>query len=249
MRRRSSTTARSRRSSAGRFRRSPAYEAPRPSSCPCRSIARRRTCPARATARANCCWRRRRSNCGTRSSASTSTSRGIVTLPEMDLSTAPRWRPRSAEIEAGPPATCSTAASSSSRWAASIRSRRRSSRLPPRGTPGCRVLQIDAHADLRDVYQSQRHSHACAMRRTLDFAPLVQVGIRNISDEEARGPAVARDDDLLRLEHARRRRAGSTGSLTRSPTPCTSRSISTAWIPATMPAVGRPSRAACHGGN
>src|SRR4029453_4504540 len=27
-------------------------------------------------------------------------------------------------------------------------------------------------------------SHACAMRRTLDFAPLVQVGIRNISAEE-----------------------------------------------------------------
>jgi agmatinase len=46
------------------------------------------------------------------------------------------------------------------------------------------VLQIDAHADLRDAYQAQRHSHACAMRRTLEFAPLVQVGIRNISEEE-----------------------------------------------------------------
>jgi agmatinase len=50
--------------------------------------------------------------------------------------------------------------------------------------PGVSVLQIDAHADLRDAYQAQRHSHACAMRRTLDFAPLVQVGIRNISAEE-----------------------------------------------------------------
>jgi agmatinase len=46
------------------------------------------------------------------------------------------------------------------------------------------VLQIDAHADLRDAYQSQRHSHACAMRRTLAHARLVQVGIRNISAEE-----------------------------------------------------------------
>ena len=46
------------------------------------------------------------------------------------------------------------------------------------------MLQIDAHADLRDSYQSQRHSHACAMRRTLDHAPVVQVGIRNISAEE-----------------------------------------------------------------
>jgi agmatinase len=51
--------------------------------------------------------------------------------------------------------------------------------------PGLGVLQIDAHADLRDSYLAQRHSHACAMRRTLEFAPVVQVGIRNISGEEA----------------------------------------------------------------
>jgi len=50
--------------------------------------------------------------------------------------------------------------------------------------PGLSVLQVDAHADLRAEYQSQRHSHACAMRRTLDHAPIVQVGIRNISVEE-----------------------------------------------------------------
>jgi agmatinase len=53
-----------------------------------------------------------------------------------------------------------------------------------RGHRGLTVLQIDAHADLRDGYQSQRHSHAAAMRRTLEFAPVVQVGIRNISEEE-----------------------------------------------------------------
>jgi len=51
---------------------------------------------------------------------------------------------------------------------------------------GLTVLQIDAHADLRDSYLSQKHSHACAMRRTLDYAPMVQVGIRNISEEEVR---------------------------------------------------------------
>ena len=50
--------------------------------------------------------------------------------------------------------------------------------------PGLTVLQIDAHADLRDAYQSEPHSHACAMRRTLAHARLVQVGIRNISAEE-----------------------------------------------------------------
>jgi agmatinase len=46
------------------------------------------------------------------------------------------------------------------------------------------VLQIDAHADLRDSYQAERNSHACAMRRTLEHAPIVQVGIRNISGDE-----------------------------------------------------------------
>ena len=50
--------------------------------------------------------------------------------------------------------------------------------------PGLSVLQIDAHADLRASYEGERHSHACAMRRTLDHAPIVQVGIRNISAEE-----------------------------------------------------------------
>ena len=52
--------------------------------------------------------------------------------------------------------------------------------------PGLTVLQIDAHADLRDGYQGEHHSHASAMRRSLESAPVVQVGIRNISEEEAR---------------------------------------------------------------
>jgi agmatinase len=47
------------------------------------------------------------------------------------------------------------------------------------------VLQIDAHADLRESYMGTIHSHACAMRRTLEYAPLTQVGIRSLSTEEA----------------------------------------------------------------
>lgn len=50
--------------------------------------------------------------------------------------------------------------------------------------PGLTVLQIDAHADLRDGYQGEHNSHASAMRRSLESAPVVQVGIRNISQEE-----------------------------------------------------------------
>lgn len=47
------------------------------------------------------------------------------------------------------------------------------------------ILQFDAHADLRDGYLGQKYSHAAAMRRCLDFPGinLVQIGIRNISNE------------------------------------------------------------------
>jgi agmatinase len=51
--------------------------------------------------------------------------------------------------------------------------------------PGLGVLQVDAHADLRDSYMGTRHNHACAMRRALEFAPVTQVGIRSMSTEEA----------------------------------------------------------------
>jgi agmatinase len=47
------------------------------------------------------------------------------------------------------------------------------------------VLQIDAHTDLREEYDSSPLSHACAMRWIYDQEiPLVQVGIRSTSEEE-----------------------------------------------------------------
>ena len=48
------------------------------------------------------------------------------------------------------------------------------------------ILQIDAHADLRNSYNNQKYSHASAMRRCLDFknVNLISIGIRNISKEE-----------------------------------------------------------------
>ncbi|CAN5634788.1 agmatinase [soil metagenome] len=50
------------------------------------------------------------------------------------------------------------------------------------------VLQIDAHADLRDEYDGTPHSHASIMARVVKDLriPSVQVGIRSISGEEAR---------------------------------------------------------------
>jgi agmatinase len=46
------------------------------------------------------------------------------------------------------------------------------------------VLQIDAHADLRDSYHDSIYNHACVMRRAQEYARVVQVGIRNVCSEE-----------------------------------------------------------------
>lgn len=50
------------------------------------------------------------------------------------------------------------------------------------------VLQIDAHADLRDTYDGTPHSHASIMARVVKDLriPAVQVGIRSISADEVR---------------------------------------------------------------
>lgn len=49
------------------------------------------------------------------------------------------------------------------------------------------VLQIDAHADLRDSYQGSPWSHAAVMRRVHDLGvDAVAVGIRNYSKDEAK---------------------------------------------------------------
>ncbi|MDB4626796.1 arginase family protein, partial [Akkermansiaceae bacterium] len=53
--------------------------------------------------------------------------------------------------------------------------------------PELAVIQFDAHADLREEWNGSRNSHACAMRRILDFLPaerLLQVGIRSGTREE-----------------------------------------------------------------
>lgn len=50
------------------------------------------------------------------------------------------------------------------------------------------ILQIDAHADLRDEYDGTKHSHASIMARSVKDLkiPAVQVGIRSLSSEEAK---------------------------------------------------------------
>jgi len=51
--------------------------------------------------------------------------------------------------------------------------------------PKMSVLQLDAHADMRDSYQDTPFNHACVARRISELCPIVQVGIRSLSVEEA----------------------------------------------------------------
>ena len=53
--------------------------------------------------------------------------------------------------------------------------------------PDLVLVQLDAHADLREEWLGARHSHACAMRRCLEVLPsgdLLQLAIRSGTREE-----------------------------------------------------------------
>ena len=53
------------------------------------------------------------------------------------------------------------------------------------GVKGFGVVQIDAHADLRDAYEGDKYSHASVMRRVVEAGiPLVQLGVRAYCEEE-----------------------------------------------------------------
>ena len=54
-----------------------------------------------------------------------------------------------------------------------------------RRNPRLTVVQLDAHADLRDSYEGSKHSHACVMRRVREICPTLAVGVRSLSREEA----------------------------------------------------------------
>jgi len=53
--------------------------------------------------------------------------------------------------------------------------------------PNLILIQLDAHADLRDSYMGNKNSHACTMQRCLDILPkkkILQIGIRSGTKEE-----------------------------------------------------------------
>ena len=67
------------------------------------------------------------------------------------------------------------------------------------------VIQLDAHADLRDTYEGSRWSHACAMTRVRELTPhTLQIGIRSMSAVEA-GLIKAQQLPVCTLDAYRRR--------------------------------------------
>lgn len=51
------------------------------------------------------------------------------------------------------------------------------------------VLQLDAHADLREEYNGSKYNHACVMARAKELCPIVQVGVRSMSSSEKESAA------------------------------------------------------------
>ena len=46
------------------------------------------------------------------------------------------------------------------------------------------ILYFDAHYDLKNSYKGSRYNHACAARRLVEMAPVVETGVRSLSKEE-----------------------------------------------------------------
>ena len=108
--------------------------------------------------------------------------------------------------------------------------------------PDLVLVQLDAHADLRDEWLGSRHSHACAMRRCLEVLPsqtLLQLSIRSGTRDEFQelhrtGSLMA---DVAALEAALQRLQGRPIYLT----------VDLDWFdPAVMPGTGTPEPGGYH---
>jgi len=64
-------------------------------------------------------------------------------------------------------------------------------RMPEKGT----VVLLDAHADMRRVYEGSEHSHACPMHHIReDGQEIIMIGIRSVYEDEA--DRIAADDGV-----------------------------------------------------
>ncbi len=101
--------------------------------------------------------------------------------------------------------------------------------------PDLVLVQLDAHADLREEWLGARHSHACAMRRCLEVLPsqqLMQIAIRSGTCDEFK--ELRRSGRLISMDDM----AGELGALRGQPIYLT---VDLDWFdPAVMPGTGTP---------
>lgn len=50
--------------------------------------------------------------------------------------------------------------------------------------PDLSVIFLDAHFDLREEYNSGKYDHACTASRIKEMCPLIEIGVRSISEDE-----------------------------------------------------------------
>ena len=97
------------------------------------------------------------------------------------------------------------------------------------------LVQLDAHADLRNEWLGSHHSHACAMRRCLEVLPsqqLLQIAIRSGTSEEFK--ELRRSDRLISVQDIPKRM----NALRGRPIYLT---VDLDWFdPAVMPGTGTP---------
>ncbi len=100
------------------------------------------------------------------------------------------------------------------------------------------VLQFDAHADLRDIYEGSPYNHACVGRRISELCPLTQVGIRSLSSGEA---VFLRDSDIKTITASDVLHSGVPSEITTDLTDDVYITIDLdVFDPSVMPAVGTP---------
>ena len=101
--------------------------------------------------------------------------------------------------------------------------------------PDLVLVQLDAHADLRNEWLGSHHSHACAMRRCLEVLPsqqLLQIAIRSGTSEEFK--ELRRSDRLISVQDIPKRM----NALRGRPIYLT---VDLDWFdPAVMPGTGTP---------
>ncbi len=194
---------------------------------------------ARATARTRFSSPRRTWSCGTRRPRPTSTASASSRCRRWSFRSR-RWTRSMAEIRRVASELVDARKVSGRARRRALDHRRRSSRPSPRQYPGLSVLQIDAHADLRDSFMGTPHNHACAMRRVLEYARDDAGRHPQPVARRSGGGADAADRDLLRLQHAAAIRTGSIASSTRSSETVYITIDCDGFDPAIMPAVGTP---------